>query len=60
MDRLLFLHLPSFENFFSPPVGDIRRGHVADALVVAVLVVAVDELRHGRPQTLRAGVSRGH
>ena len=54
--RLLFLRLPSLEDFFPPPVVDIGRRHVADSLVIPPVVVELDEPRQGSTQFLRAGI----
>jgi hypothetical protein len=39
---MLFLHLHSLQDFFPPPVVDIGRRHVANAFVVAALIVELE------------------
>jgi hypothetical protein len=51
----LFLLLPPLENFFPSTVVHIRRRHIADPFAIAPVVIELDELRHGRLQSLRAG-----
>jgi len=46
-DRSPFLFLPPLEDFFSSTVVDIGRRDVSDSFVVALVVVKLDELRHG-------------
>ncbi len=41
-DGMLFLHLPSLQDFFPPPVVDMGRRHVADAFVVAAVIVELE------------------
>ena len=47
--------LPPLENFFPSAEVDIGRRDVSDSFVVAMVPVRLDELRHGRSQSLRAG-----
>jgi hypothetical protein len=57
-DGKLFLFLPSLQNFFPPPMVDISRRHVADSLVIPLLVVKLDQLRDRPTQFLFMGKSR--
>ena len=43
LDGLLFNAPPFSQNGFAAPEIDVSRGQVADALVVAVAVVVIDE-----------------
>jgi hypothetical protein len=44
---LLFLHLPSLQNFFPPPVVHVGRRHVADPFLIALVIVKLNEFRRG-------------
>lgn len=54
----LFLFLTSLQNFFPPSTVDIGRRHAADACVVALMTVKLDELRHRLSKLLGAGLSQ--
>ena len=43
LDGLLFDAPPLNQNGFAPPEAGVSRGEVADALVVSVVVVGIDE-----------------
>ena len=55
VDGDLLLFLPPFEDVLPSAAVDIGRRDVSDPFVVAMLDVKLDELRHGRKQSLRAG-----
>jgi len=52
-DRSPFLLLPPFQDLFSSAEVKIRWRHVAPPFVAPAVVVRLDELRHGRSQSLR-------
>jgi len=54
-DRSPFLLLPPFQDLFSSAEVKIRWHHVAPPFVAPAVVVRLDELRHGRSQSLRTG-----
>jgi hypothetical protein len=57
-DGALLQLLPPLQDFFPPPVVDVGRRHVADALVITPVVLVVDEVGHRPLQFSRALVDQ--
>ena len=55
LQGFLFLFLSPLADFFSSAIVNVRWRHIADPFVITPIPVKFDELRHGRPQSLRAG-----
>jgi hypothetical protein len=53
---LPFLFLLSLQDLFQSPVVNIRRRHVPDSVVLAPLVMELDELPQGRTKLAGARV----